>query len=266
MTCRDALIHSISALIFIFAGCSTIDDPGAHETADNPDDPAPDDPDPEDMEPEDAEPESICAERPLDLKVGDAAPSGLSVKEIIARAEAIDAGQVAFFDEVVSGLSLTVYYLDAPFTVIDADGAEEGCAPWTLFRIPVEILVRSEDGRLDDLFAATLVHHSSDPESVELLIDRVDWAELGGNLELPKTIGPEAIDREAFSAFSLGLRLVFGEPRPMAGAGQEVLEAVHGVLLGAGELADVSCPEDQYGGACDGSVEFLVGSVELKGS
>ena len=264
MTYRDALIHSISALLFLLAGCSTIDDPGAHETADNPDDP--DDPGPEDMIPEDMEPELICAEHQLDLTIGEAAPSGLSAKDVVERAQAMVAGQVTFFDEDASGLSITVHYVDAPFTVIDADGTEEGCAPWTLFRIPVELLVRSEDGRLDDLFAATLVHHSGDPESVEVLVERVDWADLGGNIEPPKAIGPEAIDREAFSAFSLDLRLVVGAPRPMAGAGEQVLEGVQGVLLGAGELADVSCPDDQDGGMCESSVEFLVGSVELKGS
>ncbi|MEZ4384920.1 MAG: hypothetical protein R3A79_26560 [Nannocystaceae bacterium] len=270
MTYRDALIHSISALIFLLAGCSTVDDPGGHETA-------AEDPDPEDMEPDepeplpdpepDPDPEPACAESQLELALGEPAPSGIAAKEIVGRSQALTGAKLTLFgfDDEVTGLEIAIHYLDEPFTVLDADGAQAGCEPWTLFQIPVQVLLQSDDGRFDDLLDATLIHHSSDPESVELRLDRVDFADLGGNFEPPKLIGPEAIARDLFSAFSLDMRVVIGDPRPMAAAGEEVLDGVQGIILGSGELADVDCPEGQDEGACDGAVEFLLGSLELDG-
>ncbi len=268
MTYRHALTLPLSALLFALSGCSGLDDPGGHDPMG--DDPVEDpdaDPDTDPDADPDAEPLDCVLEH-LELAVDEAAPSGMRGKNVYEIASEYAGGEITFFDGDASGMTIDIVSVQGPAQVIHSDGSVEGCSAFTQIEVPADFMIISEDGRISDLFEATLVHHSDDPESVEVVVESIDFSELGGTLQAPKEIGPEANSAEAFSSLSLALRMVLGDPRPMASVGSEVLEEVHGVILGSGELAEWSCPDngdEAENDACLGATrDFFIGSIRIK--
>ncbi|HFE44757.1 MAG TPA: hypothetical protein ENJ18_04575 [Nannocystis exedens] len=186
-------------------------------------------------------------------------------KNVYEIASEYSEGEITFFDGDKSSMTIDIISVQGPTQVTYDDGSQGGCSAFTQIKVPAEVMLTSEDGRIVDLFEATLVHHSDDPESVQVLAEAIDFSELAGNLQAPKEIGPEANSAEAFSSLSLDFRMVLGAPRPMATVGSEVLEEVQGVILGSGELADWSCPDEDEDDACEGAIrEFFIGSLIVK--
>jgi len=271
MTYRHALTHCISALLFVFSGCSSLDEPGGLGSADDAEEPddveEPDDAEePDDEEPEDAEdpPGVECSLETFQIGIGEESPSGSRGKAVFDMASAFEGGEVTFFDGKTSGMELELIYMEGPVDVFHIPGEVEGCSPRTELKIPVKMMIRSEDDRLSELLDATLVHSSEDPESVEVIAGALDFDAVGGTLQPPKVIGPEENPVESFTSLSMTLRLVLGEPRPMASVGEDVLEEVHGVLLGTGELAEEGGPEDDPESWGGNTREFFLGSIRLK--
>ncbi len=262
MTYRHALTHSLSALLFISSGCSGLDDPGGQ----GPIDEDVEEPDSDEEPDEDEEPHSVeCSQEHFQIEIDDEGPSGVRGKTIYGMAKEYAAGEVTFFDGDPTELQFSLVYDDGMVDVTHASGEEEGCLAYTQTQVPVVLQIRTEDHRLSEFLAATLIHHSADPESVEIVAETIDFEDIGGTLQPPKKIGPEESSAEDFGSLSVELRMVLGEPRPMASAGDEVLEEAHGVILGVGELAEWSCPEEE-GEGCMGSMrDFFLGSIRIKG-
>jgi len=267
MTYRDALTHSLSALLFTLSGCVGLDDPGQDSNGDDPIDDPSDDDDDDDGDDDDVtdeeDPETVeCGQEHLELAFAEAGPSGIGGKQVFGMAAEYTEGAVTFHGGDTRPMTLEVIHVEGPVAVTHADGSEEGCEAYTQIRLPIELLVLTEGGALAEIFDATLVHHSADPESVEVVVSPLLFDELGGSIQAPKSIGPGGHSAEDFDSLELHMRMVLGEPRPMSTVGEEVLEEVQGVILGSGVLPAESC-----GGEGDGCVgtthEFFLGSIEL---
>ncbi|MCB9568228.1 MAG: hypothetical protein H6710_13625 [Myxococcales bacterium] len=265
------LFLSISlSLSLSLVACGDVDDPGAIDSSSDSspeEDPPPDEPPPSDDEPppsdDEPPPASECSEVTIKLGIGDASPMGLRGKDVVDLGASRPYGVLTHAGGESSGFSLEIALVDEAVSAVYSPGGE-GCEEYQVIRVKADAALISDDGTFDDLIPVTLIHHSADPASVEIISEEIAWDELGGKLQPPAEIGPEASPPEAFASLALRLRAVIGDPRPMATVGDEVLEDVQGVILGRGELAEWSCP-DLEGGECDPSRDFFIGSLIFKG-
>ncbi len=184
-------------------------------------------------------------------------PLGLTGAELIAEANKQTTGVLMYGDGAETSFTLTVSAPAETVEVTYPTSEPEGCYAYSNMSLAVELSFATEDGRFAETFSATLRADDGGYLSFSPA-EMIDALALDGEFTPP----PE-FNEDDFVSVELYIDGWFGAGQTVGVSEEDVLEDIHGMIGGLGELKEWSCPTDP-GSGCEGALrDFYVGALRF---